>query len=634
MARLHWTTAAAIALASLFTVDPSAQNETITIDRDAVSRFLSTIESKPEFEGLKPADDEDPRFIFVPGILGSTLTEHSKDGGKVVLWDGGLTSAGSFEVTDATIETGPLDSISAMGGNVAVYGPALADLASRSIDSDLLSVYSYDWRVDNRQSAAGLQKWMCDNRTRLEGHKIYFLTHSMGSLVVKYWFANLRNVDCGTYEFGDNSAWMDIEEIIMLGAPLYGAPSAIAAFARGTELTEGNLFGAAIRPFDRASQQLNEHGATFPSAYQLLPIYKEDCFVGHDRAPATIYLRANDQSTSEVNSLFLTETWRTLGWPAHLPDYISADEFYSDHLPELLKSAREFLCELAQFDLGKQVKTTYFYGVLTGLSTMNALEVRRDGQTTYVQNCTAAANNCMEKGDGTVPALIAQNAFGTGDDIAMATAGTAHMDLLKSEEVAEHVARILLVNDVRAFAAWAGSSDRQFDAVVKAAAEAGVLFPSYSDFPDQAASVAKINIATMSALNIGSADVSLFALQAQDPAEVVQWTSVLSSLPDADPGVVFGNFNKAGIIAHSMGDYDDAVSYWNSAVSAAEVLPPAEIKRELGELYVLRGDALAQMSNPRAAYSDFSAAIGLGNEAGRAGLETLQYSPSDFLVGP
>src|SRR5690606_29126363 len=106
---------------------------------------------------------------------------------------------------------------------------------------------------------------------------------------------------------------------------------------------------------------------------------------------------------SEVEGLFSVGTWKSLGWPARLPDYLTREDYYANFLPEVLESARHFQCELAAFDLGAEVETTYFYGVLPGLSTLNALEVKRDGETTMVQqSCTAAANNCLEKGDGTV----------------------------------------------------------------------------------------------------------------------------------------------------------------------------------------------------------------------------------------
>jgi len=617
----------------------SAQTNSISIGPDGVDRFLEALAAREDpaaAETLEEVEDNLPRFIFVPGVLGSRLTVPAHDGQPAIdLWGGETTlfDTPSLRITSDRIETGPLDDFGAIVTNVDVYGEALARLASKSINSDLLTIYSYDWRMDNVASAARLQEWLCLNQQKYAGHKVYFLTHSMGSLVVKYWYKNFRTMDCDNPAIAGDAGWIDVQEIIMLGAPLYGAPSAIEAFATGTDLTEGNIFGAAIRPWDRASAQLNEHGATFVSAYQLLPIYKESCFPQHDATQSPLFLRDAASMTSKIDDLFNAERWEELGWPVRLPDYVDRDEFYTSFLPKALEAAKAFQCELADYDLGAQVTTTYFYGVLPGLSTVNALEVRRsNGAVVVERDCKAAANECLDQGDGTVPAIIARNAYRASWQSARST-NYAHMDLLKSLEVDQYIATIISNSTTSTFAR-AASDPSKLDLFVDVATAAQVILPMYSTALVPDPSIVKINLATAAALDLDAAKISLFAQQAGDPASISQWTSMLELFPDHDEKMIFRNFTKAGIIAHSEGNFSGAIYSWDEAIKASAGLDSGSVKQDLGEIYVLRGDSWAEMGLPEAAVNDYEAAITFGNDAGKAGIEMLQHTPSNLLLTP
>lgn len=632
----------AIFLAALIPINGLAQSKGIAIGDEAVSRFLGALREiqEPNAEdALTAVDKNQPRFIFVPGFLGSRLSiEREGSDEPVDIWGGsaGFLANTDLRMTDETVITQPLDSLDAIVTKVDVYGEALANLASKSIHSDLLTVYSYDWRQDNASSAAGLQVWLCENRSKYDGHDVYFLTHSMGGLVAEYWYKNFREMDCATQERTDNSNWMNVAEIIMVGAPLYGAPSAISAFASGANLTPDDFFGSIMRPFDQASAELTEHGATFPSLYQLLPIYRDSCFRPPISTGAALFLRANDQSTSQIDSLFSPETWKSLGWPFRIPDYFTREAYYADFLPEVLSSARSFQCTLANFDLGANVPVTYFYGILPELSTVAALEVKKLGEVTEVaSSCTAAANNCMSQGDGTVPAFIAKNEFGASRLRARSTV-YPHKDLMKSLEVAEYISTILTTSAVEAVAEVASTSPDQFKFVVELASANGVLFPMASGRPGPPAAAplaTDINLEVLKNLGIGSDQISLFALQSSDSTSISQWTDLLSAMPNPDQPTVFRNLNRAGSIALSVGDYAAALDSWDAAISVAGALPQPSVASDLGEIYVHRGNAWAAMADPSAALLDYQQALSLGNEAGRAAIEMLKSNDqSPFML--
>ena len=119
------------------------------------------------------------------------------------------------------------------------------------MDKDLLA-FAYDWRKDLRLAAHQLKQQLEDWRKTLPNPtaKVILIAHSMGCLVARYFLDVLG---------GDQIA----ERVILMGGPHLGTPKSIMAL----------LTGQGLLPFGLLGDQIRDALATFPGAYQLLPIY-------------------------------------------------------------------------------------------------------------------------------------------------------------------------------------------------------------------------------------------------------------------------------------------------------------------------------------------------------------------------
>jgi pSer/pThr/pTyr-binding forkhead associated (FHA) protein len=111
---------------------------------------------------------------------------------------------------------------------------------------DLLE-FGYDWRQDVRESARHLAETI--DRWRVSP-PITIIAHSMGCLVSRYY------VEClgGTSQVG---------RLILIGGPNAGTPKAFLSL----------LFGPGLFPLGLVGERLRQLVATFPSMYQMVPIY-------------------------------------------------------------------------------------------------------------------------------------------------------------------------------------------------------------------------------------------------------------------------------------------------------------------------------------------------------------------------
>jgi pSer/pThr/pTyr-binding forkhead associated (FHA) protein len=111
---------------------------------------------------------------------------------------------------------------------------------------DLLE-FGYDWRHDVRLAAQRLaetiERWQVNA-------PVTIIAHSLGTLVTRYYVERLGGK--GT-----------VERIVLMGGPHYGTPKGLAAV----------LHGPGILPFGLGAERMRAVLASFPSAYQILPIY-------------------------------------------------------------------------------------------------------------------------------------------------------------------------------------------------------------------------------------------------------------------------------------------------------------------------------------------------------------------------
>ena len=136
--------------------------------------------------------------------------------------------------------------------------------------------FPYDWRRDNRVNAKILKR-LLDLRlkqwreyTGLKDAKVILLAHSMGGLISRYYLEVLEG-------------WRDCKALFTFGTPYRGSVDAVNYLANG---------------YKKLFLDLTEVMRSFPSVYQLLPIYE--------------MLKVNDQY------------WRIAEAPIELPNIIKA----------------------------------------------------------------------------------------------------------------------------------------------------------------------------------------------------------------------------------------------------------------------------------------------------------------------
>jgi hypothetical protein len=414
----------------------------------------ATAQKHPEFgaEYTSSAARQFPAFIFIPGILGSKLERIAADGRRSTIWGGySLHSTPDMRLLeDDNVEATTLLEFDAAGIGRDVYGQAIDDiLRYRPGNKQYFYQFPYDWRQSNAKSADKLQKWLCDNAAQFQGRQVIFLAHSMGGLVLKDWLIRHYPQRCGN---------IDVVKAWFFGTPHVGSPKSLRVFADSAYLVAdgySGILGAMLSGVDKAtlSSALNKYGMFFPSIYQLLPIYSEDCMpdLPNNYAPG-LPLTAVD---IEQIALFEEGAWKALNWPNGLNTSVMGyQEFHEKVLPPMLREAREFLCRTATGKLPAEIKITYFYARehTTDLSIL----LRKKGLLDRIGNYiwSGGSNYVIAdvragRGDGTVPLFSGRNEF--GNEISrpplqpgsLAVCSEAHQDLLRCQQFKEVATEVI-----------------------------------------------------------------------------------------------------------------------------------------------------------------------------------------------
>lgn len=213
-----------------------------------------TLIGTPSIDG-KPARRP---VVFVPGLMGSELWLGSER-----LWPNPKHLISNPEIFrlpgDPRIEARNIVSDVIIVPNIIKLRQysALGDYLEKGLGytrgKDLLE-FAYDFRQDIRLAAQHLaesiERWQVIA-------PITIIAHSLGTLVTRYYVERL-----GGKRF--------VERIILMGGPHYGAPKSIASI----------LIGPGILPLGMGDDRMRDIIATFPSAYQILPIYP--CIIDQD----------------------------------------------------------------------------------------------------------------------------------------------------------------------------------------------------------------------------------------------------------------------------------------------------------------------------------------------------------------
>lgn len=177
--------------------------------------------------------------------------------------------------------------------------------------------FAYDWRQDVRQSARDLagfiESWKVSS-------PITIIAHSLGTLVSRYYVEKLG---------GKNK----VGRLMLIGGPHQGVP----------KITANLLTGVDLLPFGIMGKKLTEIIETFPTCYQILPLYP--C--------------ATDQNGKPIN-FFEDDSWVK---PAYRPMH---------------QAAREFRRELGTIS---SVPTLSIFGY--GIKTATQMRIQRDINGVY-----------------------------------------------------------------------------------------------------------------------------------------------------------------------------------------------------------------------------------------------------------
>ncbi len=193
--------------------------------------------------------------------------------------------------------------------------------------------FAYDWRQDVRLSAQQLGQFI-DNLPIRPPIKI--IAHSLGTLVTRSYVELFGGKD-------------KVERIILMGGPHYGTPAGASSL----------IFGPSVLPFGVMGESLRKVIATFPTAYQILPVFA--CGV--------------DQHGQPYN-------------------FIKEDGWLAPHQRPLWQMAREFKKQLG---VKTSVPTTCIFGY--GLGTVDKISVVRqpDGSIASAKHLSG------QNGDDSVP---------------------------------------------------------------------------------------------------------------------------------------------------------------------------------------------------------------------------------------
>jgi len=221
-----------------------------------------------------------------------------------------------------------------------------------------------------------------------------------------------------------------IKKVVFGGTPHYGAPKSMSAFADSFYLyfdpagIYAKLFGYVDREF--LARPINDYGATFPSAYQLLPVTSAACFPRTNELPIAVQESNNAVFTNL--DIFDVATWVRYNWPNKLHTSYDRARFLSETLGTHLVAAKDFLCDLVDFDVDKQFDVTRIYG--DRHRTICKLIVESSSRS---RSPKVSSSVCTERGDGTVPAWVAGE-FGRADAKTRVLVSKDHGSLFAADE--------------------------------------------------------------------------------------------------------------------------------------------------------------------------------------------------------
>ena len=193
--------------------------------------------------------------------------------------------------------------------------------------------FAYDWRQDIRLTAKQLAQFIDALPVK---PPVKLVAHSLGTLVSRYYVERYGGKD-------------KVDKLILMGGPHLGTPNAVSSL----------LFGPNVLPFGLMGESLRKVIFTFPTAYQILPVYA--C--------------GTDQFGKPYN-------------------FMKEKNWLSPEQHEFWQNARDFKRELG---LSTSVPTTCIFGY--GQKTVDQIKLQRDPNG----GITHSVYESKVNGDGSVP---------------------------------------------------------------------------------------------------------------------------------------------------------------------------------------------------------------------------------------
>lgn len=221
-------------------------------------------------------------LVFIPGIAGSELrlngtqlwpTVKSADLANLNLRTGAVGIIATDIIRTATVSLYPtgqkskilyqplVDHFTAqgyiafpLGGSPANMTTNFPTIAQAQQTKPTFFPFPYDWRYSNSTQTALLHQYISNIRQLHGGAKVNIVAHSMGGLIARRYML----------DYGAN----DIDHLVTVGSPLWGAPKAIYQRLNGG-FFEDVLFGSLIEAFDRTAEI--DAFSSFSSIYELMP---------------------------------------------------------------------------------------------------------------------------------------------------------------------------------------------------------------------------------------------------------------------------------------------------------------------------------------------------------------------------
>jgi pimeloyl-ACP methyl ester carboxylesterase len=338
-----------------------------------------------------------PVVIFLPGILGSKL----QDGQSNIFGDGSPSEKIAY-VEGKHVQADLLDEF-----KLVPFRTPLTNAYSKPVslmegitlaEGARFRIFAYDWRQSNVRSAEDFSNFICDHIEEIRSRPVIFIAHSMGGIVLKYWFAAKYHLaTCGEQKIDKVIPASSVKHVVFVGTPHLGAPKALSALLENYYLI-GDRDGAYLTRLlnSTIAKALNEYGGTFPSAYELLPRLTPDCAATWANYPLMLNVSGADHP---VKDIFLIDLWEKYKWPkgpyANAP--LVRQQFLTSNLAKFLQNANALTCSLANYDIDKEFKVTRFYGAEIANTDCSLIVKATDYRGEY----TLDFRTCP--GDGTVP---------------------------------------------------------------------------------------------------------------------------------------------------------------------------------------------------------------------------------------